>query len=95
MDTIGTRLKLIIDVKFKTQGQFANALELPRQIISNYVNDLAKPNYDFLYKIYKILNVNLNWLISGEGSMFNQTPNEALKEELRKEFEALLKAKGL
>lgn len=95
MDSIGQRLKYIIDAKHQTQGEFAKELNLSRQIISNYVNNLAKPSYEFLYKLYKKVNLNLNWFISGEGSMYNQTPNEALKEELRKEFEELLKAKGL
>lgn len=95
MDTIGKRLKFIIEQRNQSQGEFAKILNLPRQIISNYVNDLSKPNYDVLFKLYKDLNINLNWFITGEGSMFNQTPNEALKEELRKEFEELLKSKGL
>ena len=95
MDTIGKRLKFIIEQRNQSQGEFAKFLDLPRQIISNYVNDLSKPNYDVLFKLYKDLNINLNWFITGEGSMFNQTPNEALKEELRKEFEELLKSKGL
>ena len=87
MDTLGKRLKFIIDTKHQTQGEFGKFLNIPRQIISNYVNDLSKPNYDVLYKLYKELNINLNWFITGEGIMYNQTPNEALKEELRKEFE--------
>jgi transcriptional regulator with XRE-family HTH domain len=95
MDTIGKRLKFIIEQRNQSQGEFAKILNLPRQIISNYVNDLSKPNYDVLFKLYKDLNINLNWFITGEGIMFNQTPNEALKEELRKEFEELLKSKGL
>ena len=95
MDTIGKRLKYIIDSKHQTQGEFAKELSLPRQIISNYVNDLSKPSYDFLYKLYKEININLNWLISGEGVVYNATPNEALKEELRQEFEKLMKSKGL
>lgn len=95
MDSIGKRIKYIIDSKHLTQGEFARELNLPRQIVSNYVNDLAKPSYDFLYKLYKEININLNWLIVGEGGIYNQTPNEALKDELRQEFEELLKAKGL
>lgn len=82
MDTIGKRLKFLIDEKHLTQGEFAKILNLSRQIISNYVNDLSKPNYEFLYKLYKELNINLNWFISGEGNQYNQTPNEALKDEL-------------
>ena len=95
MDTVGKRLKFIIDSKHLSQGKFGELLDTPRQLISNYVNDLSKPSYDFLYKLYKDINLNLNWLIAGEGNMYNQTPNEALKEELRKEFEQLLKRKGL
>lgn len=95
MDTVGKRFKAIIDLKFKSQGDFAKFLDIPRQLVSNYVNDLSKPNYNILYELYKSLNINLNWLISGEGNMFNETPNEALKNELRQEFEELLRKKGL
>ena len=95
MDTIGKRLKKIIELRNQTQGEFAKYMELPRQLISNYVNDLSKPNYDVLYKLYKDLNINLNWFIAGEGNMYNQTPNEALKDELRQEFEELLRKRGL
>lgn len=95
MDTIGKRLKNLIELRHQTQGEFAKFMEMPRQVISNYVNDLSKPSYDMLYKLYKDLNINLNWFITGEGIMYNQTPNEALKDELRKEFEELLRKRGL
>lgn len=95
MDTIGKRLKIIIESKHLSQGKFGELLNTPRQLISNYVNDLSKPSYELLTKLALDMNVNLNWLIAGTGEMFAQTPNEALKEELRKEFEELLKAKGL
>lgn len=71
VNTVGRRLKFIIESKHLSQGEFAKILNLSRQIVSNYVNDLANPNYDFLYKLYKEININLNWLISGEGGMYN------------------------
>lgn len=66
-----------------------------RTNVANAAGGFSKPNWDFLKNLNIKLGVNLNWLIADVGDMFNHTPNEALKEELRKEFEELLKAKGL
>lgn len=95
MNTTGKNLKEILHDKRLSQAQFAEICGTTRQNIANYINDLSKPNYDVLYKLYKNLNINLNWFITGEGNMYNQLPNEALKDELRKEFEELLRKRGL
>ena len=95
MDTIGERLKLIIDSKHLSQGKFGDMIQTPRQLVSNYVNNLSKPNFEFLTKLHDKLGVDLNWFITGSGNMFITTPNEALKDELRQEFEELLRKRGL
>lgn len=95
MDTVGDRLKFIIESRHMSQGKFADFMGCPRQLISNYANNLSKPNWDFLTKLHNELKINLNWFITGFGEKINQTPNEALKEELRRDFEKLLASKGL
>lgn len=95
MDKTAEKIKLILHDKKLTQSQLADILSTSRTNVANAAGGFSKPNWEFLTKLHTELNVNLNWLIADTGSMYNQTPNEALKEELRKEFEELMKSKGL
>lgn len=95
MDTTGAKIKKILHDKNLTQAQLASLLQTSRTNVANAAGDFAKPNWDFLTKLNKVLNVNLNWLIADNGNMYISTPSEALKEELRAEFEELLRKKGL
>lgn len=95
MDTIAEKFKKIRKEKDLTQQGLADILNVTKQNIANIEGSLQKPSIELIKKLVEILNINANWLIADKGSVFNQTPNEVLKDELRKEFEALLKAKGL
>lgn len=95
MNTTGEKIKEILYAKRLTQGDLAKIGGTTRQNVANYVSNLSKPNWDFLTNINTQLDVNLNWFIADNGCMFNAKPNEALKEELRQEFEKLMKSKGL
>ena len=95
MNTTGEKIKEILYAKRLTQGDLAKIGGTTRQNVANYVSNLSKPNWEFLANINTQLDVNLNWFIADNGCMFNATPNEALKEELRQEFEKLMKSKGL
>lgn len=95
MDTIAEKFKSIRKSKDFTQQALADILNVTKQNIANIEGSLQKPSIDLIKKLIETLNINANWLIADKGSMYNQTPNEVLKEELRKEFEELLKAKGL
>lgn len=95
MSTIAEKFKTLRDEKRLTQQALADLLCVKKQNISNIESGHQNPTADLMKKLVDALNVNLNWLIADIGSMFINTPNEALKEELRKEFEELLKAKGL
>ena len=95
MSTPAEKFKLIRNEKRLTQQGLADILCVTKQNISNVESGHQKPTFDLIKRMIETLNINANWLIGDEGSMFNQTPNEALKDELRQEFEELLKAKGL
>lgn len=95
MSTIAEKFKILRDEKRLTQQALADLLCVKKQNISNIESGHQNPTAELMRKLLEQLNVNLNWLIADVGSMFNQTPNEALKDELRKEFEELLKSKGL
>lgn len=95
MSTIPEKFKSIRQEKQLTQQGLADLLSVKKQNISNIENGHQKPTFELMKKLIEQLNINANWLIANIGNMFNSTPNEALKEELRKEFEKLMKSKGL
>jgi transcriptional regulator with XRE-family HTH domain len=67
METFGERLKNARSKMKITQAAFAYQLEVSSQkIISNWENDVAKPEMDKLIKVAKILEVSIDWLLTGE-----------------------------
>ncbi len=62
----------------KSQTEFAAFLGIEQTHISRYENDKAKPGYEFLYLLAEKLNVNIHWLLTGEGEMYitNQPTSE-------------------
>lgn len=95
MSNVSEKFKEIRQQNKLTQQNLADILSVKKQNISNIEGGLQNPSFELMKKLIENLNVNANWLIANVGGMYNQTPNEALKEELRKEFEELLKSKGL
>ena len=87
--------QLLRDEKRLTQQALADLLNVKKQNVSNIENGHQNPTAELMKKLVEKLSVNLNWLIADFGNMFIATPNEALKNELRAEFEELLKKKGL
>lgn len=92
---IAEKFKKIRKEKELTQQSLADIVSVSKQNIANIEGNLQMPSINLIKRLIEILNINANWLIADKGSMFIQTPNEALKEELRKEFEELMKSKGL
>lgn len=86
--------KLRFELKLSAR-ELAEKLGVSTGSIQNYEVSKREPNYNFMLLLCELLNVNLNWFVTGKGEMFNKTPNEELKNELRREFEELLKRRGL
>ncbi len=55
----------------KSQGDFAREINVVQQQLSKYERGENKPSADFLTKLVEKMNVNINWLLTGEGEMFN------------------------
>jgi len=85
--------KLRFELKLSAR-ELAEKLGVSTGSIQNYEVGKREPNYNFMLLLCELLNVNLNWFVTGKGEMFNNT-NEALKNELRSEFEELLRRRGL
>lgn len=67
METFGQRLQQARNKKKMTQTALAYQVEVSSQkIISNWENDVAKPEMDTLIVVSKILEVSIDWLLTGE-----------------------------
>ncbi len=53
-----------------SQGDFARKINIIQQQLSKYERGENKPSAEFLTKLVKEINVNINWLLTGEGEMF-------------------------
>ena len=70
--SIGKRLKEYITERRLKQEEFSALCRISKQTISNIVKEKHPPSGDVLVKIATAYgDLNLNWLITGKGSMFN------------------------
>ncbi|MCM1338780.1 MAG: helix-turn-helix domain-containing protein [Muribaculaceae bacterium] len=53
-----------------SQGQIAKGLGMLQSQYSNYECGKSKPSADILEKLVKQFNININYLLTGEGAMF-------------------------
>lgn len=64
---ISDRINLLIETQQLTIKDFAERCDIPYRSMYNYVRSEREPNLDALSKISQTFNVDLNWLILGEG----------------------------
>ena len=63
--TLGNRIKYVRgDLR---QDEFAEILGAKRNTVSAWECNLIKPGATYLLRVYEEFNVNINWLLSGEG----------------------------
>lgn len=74
---IQTRLKNLREALGLNKNQLAVKLDIDNGNLSRYETGKVKPNSEFYERLVnKFDNVNLTWLISGEGEMFLQKTSE-------------------
>lgn len=67
---IGKRIKEIRAYFKITSKEFAQTLGIPLRTIGSYERDEAQPGPKFFAALIECYNVNVNWLLSGNGNMF-------------------------
>lgn len=74
--TINERLSLLIKALGLNNNSFAKKLNVNPAVTFNIIEGRrTKPSYDLLEKIvFTFDNINLYWLLKGEGDMFRQNP---------------------
>lgn len=66
------RFKQLLEEKNLTATRFAAMIKVNASAMSHILNGRSKPGFDVLDKIAQAFpEVNLNWLISGKGSIYN------------------------
>ncbi|MDE3995467.1 helix-turn-helix domain-containing protein [Glaesserella parasuis] len=68
--SISERLKNVMNANNLNIKAFSEVTEIPYRSIQNYLRDEREPNVEALLKIRRSLNVNINWLLTGEGGIF-------------------------
>jgi len=68
--SLGKRLKQVIRKLDITQTSLSKTLSISNVVINRYTKDKTMPDYNFLNKLTAAFKININWLLSGEGSMF-------------------------
>jgi transcriptional regulator with XRE-family HTH domain len=76
-NTFGQRLKGIRKSLNMTQADFAIKMNISVTNLSDIENGKTHPCHDFFYRILKEFNINLNYCLSGEGSMFLDMEQES------------------
>ena len=69
-ETFGYRVRQIMQRLMMKQKDFARSLHIPTSSMSEIVNGRYKPGHDFFYNIAKTYNVNIYYLLFGQGDMF-------------------------
>lgn len=76
-----------------SKKRFADAIGVSPGNVSDWLNrDNARPSIDALRRISQAFNVNLNWLVTGEGSMYNNEPARTHEPMIRIDVEASIAA---
>ncbi len=68
---IGKRLRKAILSKNSTLKEFSQKSKIPYITLQQYVADNQKPGANALIEISKCLNISIDWLLIGQGNMYN------------------------
>lgn len=76
------RFKQLLEEKNLTATRFAAMIKVNASAMSHILNGRSKPGFDVLDKIAQAFpEVNLNWLISGKGSLYNTSVTTPTKSQ--------------
>lgn len=70
MSSIGERVKHIRKLHKLNQKDFSAAINISQGRLSEIEKNICKPSTDTLISLSKGFNVNLNWIILGEGDQY-------------------------
>lgn len=77
--SISERLKQVIEDKNLNIKAFSETSGIPYRSIQNYLRNEREPNVEALIRLKEAINIDINWLLTGEGKMYRNLPNDELK----------------
>lgn len=86
--SISKRLKQVIEDKNLNIKAFSEISNIPYRSVQNYLRNEREPNVEALIKLKEAMNIDINWLLTGEGKMYCGLPND----ELEVKEQALIKS---
>ena len=75
------RLLTLIDTLNLSQKSFAEKIGVTNRALYNYLYEDRCPSPECLVKMHQLFKVNLNWLLTGEGKMFQDKKDEIFSEQ--------------
>lgn len=84
--SISNRLREVMEYKGLNIKAFAELLNVPYRTLQNYLLNDREPSAEVLIKVGDKLNVDLNWLMRGEGDMFRSSKNRNELSEKEKQL---------
>ena len=88
-------LKKLREILGLSIAKLSKQLDMSASTLTSYERGERTPSVEFLTRLYKVLNVNANWFISGEGNMFNPPQFEQVQDELAQKVRTILREEGL
>ena len=85
---IGERIKNLRKNMNVTAKDFADILQIPLRTVGSYERNEAQPSPKFFNALIDIYNININWLLTGDGNVFLNEQNK-----IDESFISLLKSK--
>ncbi len=77
--TVGNRLKILRHNLNLTAKNLADLLDIPIRTIGGYERNENPPGEKFLIKLIEKFNVNVNWILTGHGSIFVQQSDNIIE----------------
>lgn len=74
--TIGKRIKELKEKLRITSAEMAQELDIPVRTIGSYERDEAQAGAKFFNALLEKYNVNINWILTGNGEMFISSKTE-------------------
>lgn len=86
MDSSGSRLAKIIEMKSKNLTKFCSDYGFKKSTVSNYVNG-RKMDSEFIVALHALLKISPTWLLTGEGEMLVPKKEKDIDDEIIKQHD--------
>ena len=94
-ETIEKRIEKIRKTLKLSQKEISTQIGITYRAYSGYERGERKPSFEFLALLFEKYNINLNWLIVGQGEMFNAPKYDDVKDDFKLQVLDILKEQGL